>query len=187
MPISDVEYLVRSSQSKEILVQFPETDFRLSMDNSEDFFNLLKLRYVTLSPANSMKVYEVPFKHLSQYRTQRTTSGQRFDNHPEEKFCIEAESVYGSKTEEAKTLYKKKPSNPKTIENDRNARELDDSKEQIIGEAVKQPGGDDQLGMEFDPSNNGYLNDIGIDDEHQFIGHNKRRLTIEEESELRST
>lgn len=68
--IHETKYVIKSMAegSREIITYFREGfDFRLSFDQTEDFLNMLKLRYASLSPKTTLKVYGVPNSSLKDY------------------------------------------------------------------------------------------------------------------------
>jgi len=112
------------------------------------------------------------------------------------------EEIPGAKSKEAMNIKKGLPSKPVAKEQHPEDFEFEGRSSMVIGETVKQPGGDEQL-MAFDEHEDLTANidnladhfdglDINdnfskMQDQVQKSGGVKRKLTVEEESELRST
>jgi hypothetical protein len=97
--ISEVKYFIKSTIAacKEILLFFREGyDIRLSFDESEQFLNLLKLRYASLSPKTTLKVYGVPNSTLKDYVAPANKTRAYIDVAPEEQYRLLNEEIPGS-------------------------------------------------------------------------------------------
>jgi hypothetical protein len=97
--ISETKYLIKSltESSKEIIIYFREGfDFRLSFDQTEDFLNMLKLRYASLSPKTTLKVYGVPNNTLKDYVAPAKKNQFIFDAAPEDKYRLFNEEIPGT-------------------------------------------------------------------------------------------
>lgn len=96
--ISEAKYIVKSlnETSKEVLIYFRDGfDFRLSFEKTEDFLSMMKLRYATLSPKTTLKVYGVPSSSLKEYVAPAKKNVYAFDAAPEEKFRLLNEEIPG--------------------------------------------------------------------------------------------
>jgi len=82
--ISEVQYFIKSLQSPEILLQFIGFDFRLIFDTSEDFCNLLKMRFVVMCPQKTLFVFGVPNSSLKDFRSPAKKNVYAFDATPED-------------------------------------------------------------------------------------------------------
>lgn len=97
--IIEAKYFIKSlvKNNKEVLLFFREGfDLRLSFENTEEFFNILRLRYSSLSPKTTLKVYGVPQTSLKDYVAPAKKNSYVFDAAPEEQFRLFNEEIPGS-------------------------------------------------------------------------------------------
>jgi hypothetical protein len=97
--ITDVKYFVKSldTKSKEMLLFFREGyDFRLTFDGLEEFQNLIKLRFTSLSPKVTLKVYGVPQASLRDFVAPTKKGHYTFDASPDDGCRLYNEEIPGT-------------------------------------------------------------------------------------------
>jgi hypothetical protein len=97
VPIADLKYIVRSTQSKEVLLYFhDEFDIRMITEDRDNFLSLLKLRFAHFCPQKTLKVYGIPKESLKEYKSMANKRGSNqftFDNEPPAKFRLKQEEI----------------------------------------------------------------------------------------------
>ena len=105
--ISTLKYIVKSTNSLEILLYFTdETDIRLQLetDDKELYLQMLKLRFANLCPKVNLKVFGVPEESLKQYRSMNVafaSNAYAFDNEPADIYRIRDEEIQTQKEYDA--------------------------------------------------------------------------------------
>ena len=146
--IHETKYIVKSTLAtgKEIVIYFREGfDFRLSFDSIDDFMNMLKLRFASLSPVTTLKIYGVPNNHLKDFVAPAKKNNYVFDAAPEEKYRLLNEEIPGSGDKEAHQSMISQGSKHKTshVEQDPNDFEFENRGEMFVD--IKQHQGDEEL------------------------------------------
>lgn len=194
IPISQVCYYIKSMSSNEILLHFTDNiDWRLVFEKSQEFLDILTARFPSLEKKRTLRQYAVPEASLKAYKASKTQYA--FDNAPEEKYRLRNKEIPGTDKEEEKTN-KDNNQEPENFQ-------FENRSSIVAGETnMRKPGGDDQINMEFDDEEDmednlaGHLGQINLEEpedplaeqfEHLKKQGVKRKLTVEEQTELRST
>ena len=84
-----MKQITQSQMSKEFILFFEEgNDVRLHIEEREDFFVMLKLRFANLNPNGSVQVYGIPKSNLSDFR-----ANHGYVNIPDQKFRLKEEEI----------------------------------------------------------------------------------------------
>jgi hypothetical protein len=148
--IHEAKYLIKSlaKNCKEIIVYFREGfDFRLSLDNSEELFSMMKLRFAVLNPKTTLKVYGVPESSLKNYVAPTKKNSYAFECDPDDKFRLTDEEIPGSQDTAAHKSMKA-TFTKKEVPLEQDPNEFEFSNRDNILQEQEQKTGDEQL--EFD-------------------------------------
>lgn len=103
VPIAELKYYIKSTTAREVLLYFiSDFDFRIIMDDRENFLDLLKLRFVHFCPTRNLRVYGIPKDSLKEYKA-LTGKNYGYDNEPLAKHRLLKEEIRGE-MEESKNL-----------------------------------------------------------------------------------
>jgi len=82
-------YIIISRQSKEFILNFDCTDFRLTLSDREDLLQLLKMRFINLCSCKGLRFYGIPNASLKEFKSNK--SG--FDHEPDKKYRMIEEEI----------------------------------------------------------------------------------------------